>query len=171
MSDLDHRRLGVDLYNATWELLEREHRSPEDDDAMLARAYASLHHWSLVPGVRDANLGRGHWLVSRVHSVLGLADAAARHAARYVAIADHGDVDDWDLAAAFEASARAAAVAGDQDAAARFEARAREALADVTDAEDRAVVESDLATLPRQLPAPPGAQLEERDTAAPTDGG
>lgn len=150
MSDLDHRQLGADLFNATWELLDRDDRSPEDDDAMLARAYASLYHWSQVPQVRAANLGRGHWLVSRVHAVLGLPDASARHAARYVSIARGGDVDDWDLAAAFEASARAAAVAGDHEAADRFEALAREALASVTDADDRAVVEADLATLPHR---------------------
>ncbi|MGO4599711.1 hypothetical protein [Terrabacter sp. 2RAF25] len=150
MSDLDHRQLGADLFNATWELLDRDDRTAEDDDAMLARAYASLHHWSQVPQVRAANLGRGHWLVSRVHAVLGLPDAAAHHAARYVSIARSGDVDDWDLAAAFEASARAAAVAGDHEAADRFEVLAREALASVTDADDRAVVESDLATLPHR---------------------
>ena len=159
MTALDHRLLGVNLYNATWELLELDHRSPEDDDAMLARAYASLHHWSLVPEVRDANLGRGHWLVSRVHSVLGLADAAAHHAARYVEIASHGDVDDWDLAAAFEASARAAAVAGDREAAARFVGLARAALAEVSDAEDRTVVESDLAALSQPWTPPPGAKV------------
>ncbi len=150
MTDLDHRRLGVDLYNATWELLERDDRSPADDDAMLGRAYASLYHWSQVPQVRAANLGRGHWLVSRVHAVLALPDAAAHHAARYVAIAREGGVDDWDLAAAFEASARAAAVGGDFEAADRFEAQAREALTSVGDAEDREVVEADLATLPRR---------------------
>ena len=171
MSNLDHRRLGVDLYNATWELLEREHRSPEEDDEMLARAYASLYHWSLVPDVRDANLGRGHWLVSRVHAVVGLADAAAHHAARYVAIASHGDVDEWDLAAAFEASARAAAVAGDGEAAARFEGLAREALAGVTDAEDRAVVESDLGTLPRPHSGSHDPRtVDEGDTASPAHG-
>ncbi|GAB2749675.1 hypothetical protein GCM10027039_04330 [Terrabacter koreensis] len=44
---------------------------------MLARAYASLRHWSLVPDVPGANLGRSHWLLSRVHAVLCLTDEAA----------------------------------------------------------------------------------------------
>lgn len=150
MSELDHRRLGVDLYNATWELLDRASRTPDDDDLMVATAHASAYHWSQAPGVRPSNVGRGHWLCSRVHATLGQADTAAHHAARYVAIARAGDVDDWDLAAALEASARAAAVAGDLDAAARLEAEAREALRSVADAEDRAVVEADLDTLPRR---------------------
>jgi hypothetical protein len=150
MADIDHRRLGVDLYNATWELLDRGDRSAEDDDALVARAHASFYHWSQVPDVRPENVGRGHWLCSRVHAVLGQADAAAHHAARYVAIARAGQVEDWDLAAALEASARAAAVKGDFDAAERYEAEAREACSAVADAADRAVVEADLATLPRR---------------------
>ena len=150
MSDIDHRQLGVDLYNGTWELLDRDDRTAEDDDAMVARAHASFYHWGQVQGVRPENVGRGHWLCSRVHAVLGQADTAAHHAARYVQIARTSDVADWDLAAALEASARAAAVGGDYDAAERFEAEARAVCATVTQAEDREVVEADLATLPRR---------------------
>ena len=67
--------------------------------------------------MRPENLGRGHWLCSRVHAVMVQPDAAAYHAARYLTIAQSEPVSDWDLAAALEASARAAAVAGDWDAA------------------------------------------------------
>ncbi|MGO4662679.1 hypothetical protein AB4Z14_12475 [Terrabacter sp. 2TAF16] len=150
MSEIDHRRLAVDLYNATWELLEQTDRSPEDDDEMLARANASMYHWGRFEGVRPENRGRGHWLVSRVHAVLGQPDAAAYHAGRYVTIARRGAGERWDLAAALEASARAAAVGGDFDAAERFEAEAREVLATMDDREDREVVEKDLASLPRR---------------------
>jgi hypothetical protein len=100
--------------------------------------------------VRPENLGRGHWLCSRVQATLGHADAAAYHAGRYVSIAEAGEVEDWDLAAALEAAARAAAVGGAFDAAEALEAQARSQLAVVSDPEDRAVVESDLATLPRR---------------------
>jgi hypothetical protein len=55
MSEIDHRRLAVDLYNATWELLEQTDRSPEDDDEMLARAHASMYHWGRFEGVRPEN--------------------------------------------------------------------------------------------------------------------
>ena len=57
---------------------------------------------------------------------------------------------DWDLAAALEASARAAAVAGDRDAAEDLAARARVACAAIADDEDRGVIESDLETLPQR---------------------
>ena len=149
-SHVDHRRLAVDLYNATWDLLDRDDRTAEDDDAMIAAAHASRHHWSRVDDVRPENLGRGHWLCSRVHAVMVQPDAAAYHADRYVTIAQSEPVPDWDLAAALEASARAAAVAGDWDAAEDFVAHARAACESIAAADDREVIEADLATVPHR---------------------
>ena len=57
---------------------------------------------------------------------------------------------DWDLAAALEASARAAAVGGDFDAAEDFAARARVAWQPLPTTRTASVVESDLATLPQR---------------------
>ena len=99
--------------------------------------------------MRPENLGRGHWLCSRVHAVMVQPDAAAYHADRYVTIAQSEPVSDWDLAAALEASARAAAVAGDWDAAEDFVARARAACESIAAQDDREVIEADLATVPQ----------------------
>jgi len=55
---------------------------------------------------------------------------------------------DWDRPAAYEALARALAVAGDRTEAEAWRARAREALTSVAEAEDRELIEGDLATLP-----------------------
>ena len=99
-------------------------------------------------------MGRGHWLVSRVHAVLGQPDAAAYHAARYVTIARGGAGEPWDLAAALEASARAAGLGGDFEAAERFEAEAREVLRD--DAPTPRTARSSRRTWPRS-PAVPDA--------------
>jgi hypothetical protein len=57
------------------------------------------------------------------------------------------ELEDWDLPFAYEALARAHAVAGDEDEAARFEARAGELAAQIGDPEDREQLEQDLATL------------------------
>jgi hypothetical protein len=75
----------------------------------------------------------------------------ARRASEIVAAGGDG-FEDWDAAAAAEAMARALAVAGDVagDAAgaAVWRTRAAAALETIADAEDRAVIEADLATLP-----------------------
>ena len=72
----EHRQWGVDLFNATWELI----RSREDDDLMLHKAHASAYHWSQAPECTPANRARSHWLVSRVSALAGLPDAALHHA-------------------------------------------------------------------------------------------
>ena len=56
-------------------------------------------------------------------------------------------MDDFDLPFAYEALARAHAVAGNSDDVKRYEQEAREAAERITDAEDKDLVLTDLATL------------------------
>jgi len=141
----DERQLAVDLFNATWTLLNAD-RSPQDDIAMLHMAHASRHHWGRVGTA--ANLARGEWQCSRVYAVLGRPEPARFHAERCLADCEENGIGDWDLAYAFEALARAASVAGDRAEAQRWLVRAREAASDIGDPEDRAHLEEDLATIP-----------------------
>jgi uncharacterized protein HemY len=145
-----HRRLGVELFNRVWTLIEKADRTPAETDEMIHAAHASRYHWSKAGTA--ANLGRGEWQVARVYSVLGRGEPARWHAARCLAYVEAavaaGEADDWDLPAAYEAMARAAAVAGDPGEAVTWRDRAHEALARVADPADREVVEGDLATLP-----------------------
>ena len=115
--DLDQatrRALAVGLFNYTWTLLENPNRSPEQDDEMLHAAHASRYHWGEVG--EAVNLARGEWQVSRVYSVLGRGEPALYHARRCVEIneANADGREDWDLGSAYEAMARASAVAGDR---------------------------------------------------------
>jgi hypothetical protein len=151
--DLDaaaHRRLGVDLFNHTWPLIEKADRTPAETDEMIHAAHASRYHWSKAG--TTVNLARGEWQVARVYSVLGRAEPALWHAGRCLAYVEaaiaEGVAEDWDLAAAREAMARAAAVAGDEAEAIRWRDLAREALAAIADPADRELIEGDLATLP-----------------------
>lgn len=144
-----HRRLGVDLFNHVWRLLELEDRSAEQDDEMVHAAHASAWHWS-QSGVDDLpqRLAVGEWQVSRVYAVLGRGEPALHHARRCLAMAEAGGLEDWVLASASEAMARAMAAAGDRDGLEEWRARAVAATAAIADDEDREVIEGDLATLP-----------------------
>ena len=42
------RRLGIDLFNRTWTLIERPARTPAEDDELLHCAHASAYHWAQV---------------------------------------------------------------------------------------------------------------------------
>ena len=145
-----HRRLGVDLFNFTWTLIEKPDRTPAEIDEMIHAAHASRYHWSKAG--TNANLARGEWQCARVYSVLGRGEPATWHAARCLAYVEAataaGEADDWDLAGAYEANARASAVAGDIEAARTWRDRARAALDDIKELADRELIEGDINTLP-----------------------
>ena len=137
------RQLAADLFNLVWELLERPGRSADEDDRMVHAAHASRYHWGEVGGPEQRAIGE--WQCARVYSVLGRAEPALHHAQRCAGIARANDVPAWLLASAHEGLARAHAVAGNHDEARRERDLAHSALAKVQDAEEREVVEADLA--------------------------
>ena len=151
ITDLDaatHRELGKALFNQVWTLLEIEDRSPEQTDDMIHAAHASRAHWTRAEGPGSAEAARGEWQCSRVYAALGRGEPALWHARRCLAIHEAAGRADWDLASAYEALARASAVAGDATAAADWKARATTALDGIADRDDRDIIEGDLATLP-----------------------
>jgi hypothetical protein len=142
------RRLAVDLFNHAWTLMRLPGRTPEQDDELIHAAHASRHHWAEIGTA--ANLARGEWQVSRVYATLGRAEPALHHARRCLAYceSDPDALEAWDLPYAYEALARAHAVAGDADEAARCVTRARGLGEGIEDAEDREQLGADLATIP-----------------------
>jgi len=110
-----HRQLGVDLFNHVWILIEKADRSAAETDEMIHAAHASRYHWSLAG--TTANLARGEWQCARVYAVLGRGEPALWHARRCLELAqaavETGQAESWDVPGAYEAMARAHAVAGD----------------------------------------------------------
>jgi hypothetical protein len=139
----DDRRQAVDLFNEVWTLMGRDDRGPEDDAAMLHAAHASVHHWSKAGTA--VNLARGEWQVSRVYTVLGRSEPAMWHAQRCLRLCEENALDDWDLAYAHEALARAAVTAGDAAEARRHVEVAR--AVPIAEDEDRDLLAKDLATI------------------------
>ena len=147
--DLEHdaqRRLAARLFNETWTLLEHTERTPDDDDRMVHMAHASRYHWGEVGEPRNRAIGE--WQLSRVYAVLGRAEPALHHGRRALDLAQRHHLSAFVLATAYEALARANAVAGERAAFDDYRARAREAAARIEDAEEREVAEMDIASLP-----------------------
>jgi hypothetical protein len=150
--DLDpatRRAVAVGLYNRTMALLAGREGPSDRDDELLHAAHASRYHWGEVG--TPLNLARGEWLCSRVYATLGRAEPAGWHARRCLELLEGpaaAEREDWDLAAAYEAHARASRVAGDDAATTTWRRRAEAALADIADADDREVIEQDLASIP-----------------------
>jgi DNA-binding transcriptional MerR regulator len=142
----DHRRLGKDLFNHVWTLLETADRTAEQTDEMIHAVHASRWHWTV--GGEPANRVRGEWQCSRVYAVLGRSEPALWHARRCLELCAEFELGDWDLAAAYEAMSRASLVAGDAAAAHDWKAKGLAALGDIADPDNREPIEADLATLP-----------------------
>jgi hypothetical protein len=115
---------------------------------MLHMAHASRYHWGEVGG--PEHRVRGEWQCSRVYATLRRVEPCRHHAERALALCTEYGLRDWDLAFCHEALARAAAIAGD-DAAARAAAE-RAAAVEIVDADDRAQLLGDLATIPGLAP-------------------
>ena len=124
-------------------------RTPEQDAELIHAAHASRYHWGEIADT-PARLWRGEWMCSRVYAVLGRAEPALWHARRALTLVEAGGlaVEAWDHPAVHEAMARASFVAGDADEGAVWKAKAAALAAALADADDREVIERDLATLP-----------------------
>jgi DNA-binding transcriptional MerR regulator len=141
------RRLAADCFNSTWTLIEKEGRTREDDDAMIHGAHASAYLWRDIGTA--ANRARGEWQCSRVYAILGRSEPALEHARRCLELveASPAEMEEFDLPAAYEALARAHAVAGSLDESRRYAELGRVATAAIADEDDRKLMESDFATI------------------------
>ncbi|MDQ1710126.1 MAG: MerR family transcriptional regulator, thiopeptide resistance regulator [Frankiaceae bacterium] len=142
------RGLAGRLFNETWTLIENDARSSDDDRAMLTKACASRELWSDIGG--PAELVTADWQIAHVASLLGHASLALDFAtAAYERAAASSDIPAWLLASACEGLARAHAVAGHDAERDSWIGKANDALATEDDAEDRELIESQIATIPR----------------------
>jgi DNA-binding transcriptional MerR regulator len=140
------RRTAADLFNHTWTLMEKGDRSERETDLMIHAAHASRFMWEEIG--EPVNHARGEWQIARAYAIVDRAEPALHHARRCLQIVEEFGVGDFDLACAYEAMARAHATAGEVEAARRYEALGRETAARIADADDRALVEADLDSLP-----------------------
>ena len=139
-------QLAKDLFNLVWRYLEKEKRTPEENDLMIHAAHASRHHWGEVGS--PENVAIGEWQISHVYAVLGRAEPALYHAHRALEVCKKGDLKDFPLAYAFEALARAHALAGNKDESKRFIALGKATGKKIKDFMDRELFEKDLSNVP-----------------------
>jgi hypothetical protein len=140
------KRLGIELFNYTWTLLEKEDRTERESDRMVDAAHASRFFWEGVG--QPVNHARGEWQISRVYATLGRAEPALHHACRCLEICEQNRIGAFDLAYAYEALARASGIAGKAEMASHYTKLADEAAHQIANEQDRELVLSDLARIP-----------------------
>ncbi len=146
LTDEQHQECGKALFNFVWTFLDKPQRTEDETDLMIHACHASWLHWSKVG--KSVNFARSEWQLARVYAVAGRAEPALRHAQRCLKICQENGIGDFDLAFAYEALARACAVAGDPKRVRQYLALAGEAGRRIAEADDREIVEKDLRTVP-----------------------
>ncbi len=143
------RFFAMETNNLAWDLIGKPNRTDAETEQMIAAAHASFFFWSAVG--TPANAARAHGTVGRALVVCGAPTAklALEHAQKYLAWAgESADAGAWDRVFAYATVARAQAALGDMGAARDARRRADEALATVTEAEDRKICDDELALPP-----------------------
>ncbi len=141
-----HRRMAAQLFNSTWDLLLKKRRTKEESNTMIHMAHASRYHWGVVGGPQQ--LAIGEWQISRVYAALRRPEPALFHAERCLEICEAHEVGDFPLAYAYEALARAFAIAGKSRERAACLKLARAAGAKIRKKDDRELFVKDLRTVP-----------------------
>jgi hypothetical protein len=140
-----HRHFSAECFNLAWELIDKADRTPADDEQMLLGALASLWHWTQRADCTGQNLSIGYWQVARVYALLGQAENAVRFGD--ACLKHSNGLPPFFVGYAHEALARAAMLAGDKLLLNAHASAARKFAADVTDADDRVLLERDLEQL------------------------
>lgn len=140
-----HRFFAADCFNRAWALMDLDQRTSEQERLMVALNQASIYHWLQRADCTAQQLSVGHWQASRIQVLLDHADEALRQAE--VCLSFSAGLAPFYRGYAFEAMARAEALANRLLPAADYKQRALDLAADVSDAADRQRLLDDLATL------------------------
>ncbi len=106
MTKGEHKKLGIEYFNKTWDFIDKVDRTTDEDLEMLQYVHASRLHWQLsdAPAL---NLVRGDWQIAKVHIILGLKDTALLYAKSCHDKTLEHNFGDFDLVFAHEIMANA----------------------------------------------------------------
>jgi hypothetical protein len=143
--DSAHRHFSAECFNATWELIEKENRTEDDDRLMIDLAHASVWHWRRRSDCKLANLAIGYWQLARVYALVKEANLARSYGQKVLELT--GELDFFNRAFAHEAIARAEMVAGNAGAMNQHLEAARELAGRIADEGDAAWLRKNLGTI------------------------
>lgn len=140
-----HKKMGIEYFNYTWGLLDKEERTQEEIDDMIHAAHASRFHWGKLK--QPLNNERGEWQISRVYATLERFEPAQYHAQRCLDICLENDIGDFDIAFAYEALARAFSIKKDNKNKEKYLKKAKEAGEKIAKKDDKDYFFSELETI------------------------
>lgn len=137
-----HKKLAVDSFNNTWDLINKTDRTEAEEREMIHTAHASLYHWMQIG--TPLEFARGEWQISRVYSVLEMGESALLHGMASLDLCSANDIEDFDLAFGYEAVARAFDVLGFDEKVDEYKDLALKAAEDIKEKGDKDYVLSEI---------------------------
>ena len=132
----------VNCFNKTWDYIDLETRTEEDDLNMIHTAHASRFLWGQVG--EPVNFERGEWQISKVYNILKKGDSALYHAKSCLRICEENNIKDFDIVFAYEAMAQAYKILGDEALVEDYKKKAYDALPSIEDEGNREYAKAEL---------------------------
>jgi hypothetical protein len=139
--------MAVNTFNATWDLMDKNMRTAEENDMMVHTAHASRYHWGQVGSPTEFE--RGDWQISRVYALLSKGDDALHYAKHCLNTCLENEIGDFDLAFAYEAMARAYAIKENWVEVNRYTEYAKTAAESIEDDGNKKYFLGELDSVPR----------------------
>lgn len=145
-----HKYFSANCFNQAWDLIDKEQRTAEEDEQMIRLSLASHYHWTKRPDYSSTSASIGYWQTARIYAILSQAENAMRYGQLCLDASQEEGVAPFFQGYAYEALARAAAVAGDSQATADYLAQAEAAAGKVKEEDERKMLLDDLGTIHTQ---------------------
>lgn len=139
-----HKHFAIKTNGEAWHLLEKPDRDSSENELLIHLAHTSYYHWLQVGN--ELHHQRAEWLLSHVYAEVDMADLALKHAVHCQQLTDEFKelMQDFDLAYAHEAMARAYACSGNLQEALYYRQKAEAAGQAIAGEKDRKIFLLDL---------------------------
>lgn len=142
-----HKYFSANCFNKAWDLIDKEDRTSEEDEDMIRLSLASHYHWTQRPDYSSTKAAIGYWQTARIYAILNQMENAVRYGHLCLEVSQNEGVPPFYLGFAYEALARAAAVAGNEQEMNDYLNLARATAEMVNEADDRKMLLDDLETI------------------------
>ena len=142
-----HQFFSAQCFNAAWDLMEKSQRTTEEDEQMLRLSLASHWHWTQRNDYTAKTQSIAHWQTARIYALLGQADNARRYAQLCLQASQNQGVAPLYLAYAYEALARAEAIARNKQEMNLYLDEAHQVANKIAESNSKQQLLDDLATI------------------------
>jgi hypothetical protein len=142
-----HRYFSGQCFNRAWDLIDKADRTPQEDEEMIRLSQASIWHWTQREDCTPTHMSTGYWQASRIYAILGQVENARRYGQLCLDVSQGEDVAPFYLGYAYEALARAEAVAGSRAKTEQYLSKAQKIAEQVSDPDSKKWLLGDLGTV------------------------